>query len=69
MTKKEVEYQAYLFLRENGMEYAMNASELIETCRDFAYPYTNYFQKEIKELKKENAKLYKAMKLLKERSK
>ena len=51
MTKDEIEHNAYLFFREKGLEYVDNIDELIEYCRDFAYPFISYFEEKIADLK------------------
>lgn len=54
MTKDDIEHKAYLFFREKGLEYVDNIDELIEYCRDFAFPFVSYFEEKIAELKAEN---------------
>ena len=55
MTKDEIEYKAYLFFRDKGLEYVDNIDELIEYCRDFAFPIVSYFEEKIAELEETNA--------------
>ena len=57
MTKDEIEYKAYLFFREKGLEYVDNIDELIEYCRDFAFPLVSYFEEKIAELEQQIEKM------------
>lgn len=56
-SKEDIEYRAYKFFEEKGLEYVDNIDELIGYCRGFAYPLVSYFRKENRKLEKENADL------------